>query len=1455
MSSSIENRVVGMRFDNAEFLKAIKQTLDSLDQLDKKLKMEGATKGLSDVHAAAQSVQLGHIGSTVDDIAGRFKAMSVVAITALATIAHSAIEAGASIARSLTIDPINDGLQEYQTNINSIQTILSNTRWQHTGLEDVNKALDELNHYADQTIYNFSQMARNIGTFTAAGVKLDVATGAIKGIANLAAVSGSNAEQASMAMYQLSQALATGTVKLIDWNSVVNAGMGGKVFQDALMRTAKVHGIAIDQMLKDAGSFRATLEQGWLSAQILTETLQQFTGDLTKEQIISMGYTEEQAEEIVAMGLDAQQAATKVKTITQLLSTMRESAGSGWAKTWQLIFGDFEEARTMFTAVNDELGALIQNSADARNDLLENWKELGGRAALIDALAAAFHNLMDFLRPFQDTFREFFPPATAEQLVRYTEAFRDFMQSLRLSDETMDKVQRTFAGVLAVIQIGITVVRKFVAMIFNLVGGLSPAGGSILDITANLGDFLVYLNRAIQDGEGLNKFFNGLEKVLRVPINLLSFLAHLFSTMFDDFDAQGAANNVTSFVKHLGPLGTLADFIVYAWERLINVFAQVFEFFEPLAKKFVEYFHDVSDAVGGINFDDVFKAINSGAFISLVVVLRNSIGRGGLAGSFNQLTETLGAMQHTLQAATLLEIAAAIGILAISVNVLSNIDSEKLAAALSAISVMFTQLLASMVILTKMPSTSVFSLYGTAAALTVMATALVILSVAVKNLSDLEWEEMTKGLVGVSVLLIGIVAATRVIPSGAQLASAGAGLLVVSLGIKVLASAVKDISDLNWEEIGKGLTGVAGLLTSLAIFSRIASVNSTGVLGGAGIVLIATGIKILASAMQDMGSLSWEEIGKGITVTASGLILMGAALNLIPPSAPFSAAGILLTATALVILADATTKMGSLNWDEIGRGLTVMAVALDLITKALIRIPPTAPLSAAGVLILSVAITVLADALDQMGSMSWGEIAKGLTVLAASLTIITLALLNVPAALPGAFALLVVSGALVVLASVLETLGNMSWGEIAKGLGTLALAFIVIGAAALLLSPVIPAMLGLGLSLTMIGGGLALAGAGVLLFATALTALSVAGTAGITALVAVISAVIGLIPTVVKQLGIALLLVIDILIDAVPKIVELVLTILVQVLDGIVDISPKIVATLLVLFFLMVKAFEEAVPAMAAAGLHILLGVLQGIRDNIGEIVRTAADIIENFLDAIGDELPDVIQSGVDLILAFIRGLTKAIDDNAEEMGKAGGDLAVAIIKGMVNGLKGGLSSVSQAAKDVAKSALDSAMKLLGIHSPSKEFEELGMYSDQGFANGLYKLIGVVEDGATYVGQSAVTALRSSISRARNAVSSDMDLQPTVTPVLDLTDIRKNASQIQGILATRPIDISSTTDVATRASVAYRESKEAQAETDSEGNVTFNYTQNNNSPKPLSTADIYRNTNNQIATVKGGLPK
>lgn len=406
MAKSIDERVVSLRVNDREFQSAIDNVVKSLDGLKKSLQFKDTTKGFSDLDKAASNVKFdglaknaSSIRNTVSNIASEaqktfssmstsgvasvgaisqsFSALQAVAFGALTSIGAEVTNVGKNIASMFT-QGITGGLSEYELQMNSIQTILTNTASKGTTLDQVNAALAELNTYADQTIYNFSQMTQNIGTFTAAGVDLNTAVASIKGIANLAAASGSSASQAASAMYQLSQAIAAGRVSLMDWNSVVNAGMGGELFQNALKRTAKNFGTDVDAIIAKYGSFRESLTEGqWLTTEVLTETLKQISGAYTEADLVAQGYSQDQAAAIVKMADQAKNAATNITTFTKLVDTMKESIGSGWAQTWQIVFGDFEEARAFWSNFyNGTISPMISSMSNARNTLLSS--ALGG---------------------------------------------------------------------------------------------------------------------------------------------------------------------------------------------------------------------------------------------------------------------------------------------------------------------------------------------------------------------------------------------------------------------------------------------------------------------------------------------------------------------------------------------------------------------------------------------------------------------------------------------------------------------------------------------------------------------------------------------------------------------------------------------------------------------------------------------------------------------------------------------------------------------------------------------------------------------------------------------------------------------------------------------------------------------------------------------------------------------
>ena len=1294
MSTTVDERVVEMRFDNKQFEQNIQTSLSSLDKLKKSLNLEGAAKGLETVNDAANkcSGNMSPLSNAVETVRVRFSALEVMAITALQNITNSALAAGKNLVSAFTIDPIKSGFEEYETQINAVQTILANTSSKGTTLDQVNNALDELNHYADMTIYNFTEMTRNIGTFTAAGVDLDTSVAAIKGIANLAAVSGSNSQQASTAMYQLSQALAAGTVKLQDWNSVVNAGMGGQVFQDALKETAKVHGIAIDEMIKDEGSFRETLSKGWLTSDILTETLAKFTGDLNEDQLRTMGYTDDQIKSIMEMGKTANDAATKVKTFTQLFDTLKEAAQSGWTQSWEIIVGDFEEAKELLTEVSDTFSAVINASADARNKMLQDWKDLGGRTMMIEAVKNVFEGLVSVAKPVREAFNEIFPPMTGKQLAEITERIRDLTAKFKMGEESSKNLKNTFKGVFAVLDIVGQAFKAVAGGVGELIGLFLPAGNGVLSLTGSFGEYLVKLDETVKKTDVFGKAVSTVVDIVKIAITFVKTagekVKEFGKTAGEKFDFPGFElfhsflERVHDRMAQIGDgAGKMKSGVIVAFEMMGEAlekckFLKVMEALWTAVKVIAG---GIADAVGTM-MGTLAEKLGDADFSGVLDIL-NSIAVGGIAVSISKflksVTEPLEglngvlegvtgildgvrgcfeAYQTNLKAGTLLKIGAAIALLAGSIVAISLIDSDKLSASLGAITVLFANLLGAMAIFNKI-SSDTGKVSKACTAMIAMSVAVSILAGTLKKVSDLDWGELARGLVGIAGLTTIVVASSKAMASSQKQVMKGAtSLIIFGAAIKILASACEDLSKLQWDELGRGLTGVGVLFAEIAVFLRVAKFNGKMISTATGIVILSAAMKVLASACKDFGQMEWSEIGKGLAGLGGLLAELAVFTNLAGNAKHVMSTGVALIAigAAMKIFASAVKDFGQLQWDEIGRGLTAMGGALAEVAIAVNLMPKNMIGIGTGFVIVGGALETIANCMSKFGGMQWEEIGRGLTVMGGALAELAISLNFMKGTLGGSAALLVASGALAVLAPVLSILGALSWEAIAKGLISIAGAFTIIGVAGAVLTPLVPTILALsgafaliGVGVLTIGAGLLAAGTGLSALAIGFTALATAGAAGATAIVAALTVIVtgiaGLIPAVLTKVGEGIIAICKVIAAGAPAIGEAVKAVVLTLID----------------------VFVSCVPQLADGALQLVVGVLAALVTYTPQIVDLAFKFLIGILDGIASNLPSLIKAGVDVLVAFFAGIVDAlrgIDTGALLKGIAGIGLLSAIM-------------------------------------------------------------------------------------------------------------------------------------------------------------------------------------------------
>lgn len=1110
MSRTIDEKVVEMRFDNRQFESNVKTSMSTLDKLKQSLKLTDAAKGFESVNNAAKSFDISPLSSGVETVKAKFSALEVMAVTALANITNSAVNAGKRLVSAFTIEPIKSGFQEYETQINAVQTILANTKSKGTTLDQVNEALDELNHYADKTIYNFTEMTRNIGTFTAAGVDLETSVNAIQGIANLAAVSGSTSQQASTAMYQLSQALATGTIRLMDWNSVVNAGMGGQVFQDALKETSKELNTGAEAAIKAKGSFRESLQTGWLTSQVLTETLKKFTGSgaieyvskytgLSSEAVqaaldsAKAQYGEANAIEYASKALaeksgknadeikstlefakTAEDAATKVKTFSQLMDTLKEAAQSGWTQTWEIIIGDFEQAKSLWTSISDYFNDVINKSAEARNELLEKWANVGGRTMLFDGIKSAFEGILSILKPIKEAFREVFPPITLQQLVNVTKGFKNLAEKLKISEETADKLKRTFKGIFSVFDIVKKAVSTVAKAIANLLGseGVGSLADFLLGIAASIGDFFTSLNEGFNTNgvSGiLSKVISGISTLLKRAVDSLSSFGDAFSSVGKTISK--VASEIWGAIKKA--FGWIADNV-----SVNGIFKTIGAIFGALTgKQIFESFKSVKDFIQGIisKFGNKEKT--------------NSI-KEQITDLLNSVHDSLQSFTSGIKVTSLVAIASAIGILAASMGKISELSVPDVIKSMSAIGVGMAILCKGLKSVTSTVSTfdsesGIFKVFNSkdivkaTLAMVLMAEAIKVLADAIEKIGKLSLKEIAKGLVGVGGGLSELIAGLKFLDAVKVSLRTSIAMIALAKACEILGDAMQKFSGMQWDEIGRGLTGMGGALAELV--GSLSVLNKVGgggaILGSVGILIVVQTLEKMSDGLKKFGEMTWDEIKHGLTAMGGALAELVTSLGILRKvsgfSGIFSAGSILIVIQGMEDLANALKKFGEMQWDEISRGLTGMGGALTELGLAIGIVNKLSKnsfggglfgsifgkyrgmggsagfsgelsslsgiFSAGSIWIVIQGLQDLAEAFKKFGEMNWDEIARGLTGMGGALAEVagvtgTLGKLAGLSSLLGAGSLLLAIQGLGDLANAFKVFAKLSWEEVKNGL-------------------------------------------------------------------------------------------------------------------------------------------------------------------------------------------------------------------------------------------------------------------------------------------------------------------------------------------------------------------------------------------------------------------------------------
>ena len=1534
--SKIEDRVVAMKFDNKQFEQGIAQTSASLAKFNQSLNFDKAAASADKLG----NVKMEGIRGALDTIKEKFSALDVVAITALTNVTNKAIDAGGRILKALTLDPIMDGFREYETQMGAVQTILANTLKEGTNVQTVNKYLDDLNTYADKTIYNFTEMTKNIGTFTAAGVKLEPATKAIKGIANLAALSGSNSQQASTAMYQLSQALAAGRVGLQDWNSVVNAGMGGEQFQNLLKDTALAMG-AVDKLDKKSknlfknGSFRDSLKGGWLSSDVLTQALDVMTGSMTKADLMAKGFTESQAEYYEKLGQTAFKAATEVKTVTQLFDTLKEAVGSGWAQSFRIVLGDFEEAKELFTWLNNYFSPVIDGMSNARNLMLQTWKDAGGRTAMVQTLKNILEGIGNILGPIQNAWQTVFPPAKAgEALAGISKALEYLTSKLKPSGETAAKLQRIFTGLFSILGIVSDLVgavgQAFGAFLREIIDLLPKGHGGILEWIAGLADWVTNLRNSIREGDVFMNAIRGarqaivdfgtaaMEKLAPVAEALGAFFSSTsdkFAALKDDLipkaqetvegvneqlakigsdTAQGAEGFKNETLERVsafaGKVQSVAEkigaWLQKAWEKVKEFGGHLANFFKSGDKEL-----GMNQFLAALNL-----TMGAGIGAMLIALVHNLAGvtrkvKKGI-GEVSDIVKKFGAVMDAVKdhlkaltgevkARTLLLIAAALGVLAASVALLAMVDPVKLTVGLTAISVLLAEVFGMMAWYSKFnKDNGLGGLAQAAVGMILMATAITILAGAVRKMGELDWWTLTKGLLATKSLLKALTKVMKdMVRNTKGMVTGAAALVIFGVAIRVLAESVKVLGNMKLGALAKGMIAFTAILTLVLAFVENFD-SQMSMEAGVAITALALGILIMVKAVEKFGGMDLGVLTQGLISVTALLVALGAFIRIAGngKAAAQSGLAILALAVSMERLAAAVEKFGTMDPDVIKQGLLSLMIVMLAVGGTLERLKKKALYGGAGFALVAVGVLAVAHAVKTLGEMDVDKVTVGVTALTVMLMSMSLALaiMAKTKVKPGvAAALILLATALGMLVPTILLLGAAGWVTVTIGIIALVAALAILGGAAKLLEPVIPAMTGLALALMGFAAAVAIAGAGITLLAIGLGMLGVSGAAGLSVLTAAITSLISMIPYLMEQLGMGLVKIAEVIINNQEPIRGAMATLIGALINAITENIPRLIELAVVAIESMCDALIRTVPKIVDTAFKLVVAFLTSLRDNIGKIVDVASEAIYNFLKALADNIGRIIDGAFKFAIAFINGLAKAIDENHNTLFEAIGRLVQAIFKALVDGVGAGLNGIRDVLIGIGKAIVDGIWKgitgaagwfkrkvedffggivngvkgVLGIKSPSRVFAEIGGYAIQGFSKGFEDGAPGAQDTVNGVSQELVDAVNECF-KGMSFDDIDLTTRPEITPVLNLDDVRKDAKMLSSVFGSTPIPVS-----ARNAQYEYGRTQAPPPEpTKSEEPVSkvtnVHFEQHNHSPESLDAMTIYRNTQNQLRQIR-----
>lgn len=1146
--TTIDERVVAMKFDNRDFEQKSSASISTLDKLKQALNFKGAGDSLSQLKGG--SIDVSGISKGIEDARSKFDILGGAAAVVLGNIATKAISVGTTLVNSLGVDNIGEGFSDYNAKLTSVQTVMNSTG---KSLQTVSKYFDQLDTYADKTVYSMSDMTSAFAKFTNAGVGLKTSVAAIKGIGNMTALAGQGAQQASIAYYNLAQSISGGFLTRMDYKSLELANVATKSFKKQLRETAIEAGTlkknskgmyeitGVKGAMKSNELFIDGLAKGWAKSEVLVKTLAKYSDVTTK------------------FGRKALAAAQDIRTIPMMMETLQAGVATSWTTTFDHILGDVKQSKKNLTKLTLAISEPLEEMAKARNKLLKDWKKNGGYDALWKGIHNIFKGLKSVIAPVSKAFATVFPPMTGKTLANITKGFEKLTKLFILDESKMEGLRKAFTFLFQIIKIGVTVLKWIGAGIL-LVGQFI---WKLLGIVwAALGPVRQFFDELFAGGDGSE---NGIAKVIDWLIDLrekamqpaLDTLENL-KTKLNEFGSNASAN-VTAAVEQVklwaadvkATWQSVVAWVQMAWGIVTDAAKSAMDMFRGAGaagsgfmQKVKDAWNDFVNSLGpnfqklkegfknltkDLDFNTILAGFNSGAllaiFFKVFKLFKESesklesfkdIFKAGFKSAFEEVTGVLKAMQTDLKAGVLMKVAGAILLIAGAFFILSKVDPANLASASTAMGVTIATLAGAMLAMTWMSKMDgVVKAPIIAASLAILAGGLILMAIALKKMSELDPKAIEKGLfaIAASLLMLSIVMKGLDKQAG-NAARIGVGLILLSVSMLIFAKAIGAFGTMKPEALEQGLTAVVKLLAALALFSVITGKSPALLKAAAAMFVLSIALTGLVGTVYLLGVIPFETLNQGLFYLAAMLVLLVAATRGMEGGLK-GAAAIFVIALALNALVPVIIALGFVPWQNLAIGLGAIAVALILFVFAAKALDGVVA-GVAGILAIAGAIYVIAQSINILAQLGLDQIMNALIGLAGGLIILSVAstalapLLPVMFSMAGAIALFglgvaLIGGGIIALAFGLAMLGPAAQIG-AAGIVVLGLAIVQLAGYALQIAAVGAALLVVGAGVLVLGAGIFVLGAGMLLLGMGLTMVAAVGAIGALALLAVAEA-------------------------------------------------------------------------------------------------------------------------------------------------------------------------------------------------------------------------------------------------------------------------------------------------------------------------------------------------------------